>query len=253
MDNALATPSGGIYYFSGLWNSTLSAFAGALGGNNPLFFFNNNQINSGASTNQDLAVWAQLSLTGTNVQTKYFDFTNNGGAYAPFNLGGGGVLNGDVTAYTSSGAGPLAGTNAKTDYVLSGGQVCLDAAKAPTPCDGSGNPVVTTVNNNLGANNAAYAIDVPELNQWLSEWLLGQHAGYTDLHIDLRYGCDPLTDNTLSNNCIGRDGNNGYEQLFVGTSLATTQVPEPGSVALLGLGLLGLAAGRLGGKASRNL
>src|SRR5574343_237026 len=244
MDNALSTPNGGIYYFSGQWNSTLSAFAGALGGNNPLFFFNNNQVNSGDSTNQNLAVWAQLSLTGANMQAKYFDFTNQGGKYAPFNLGGGGTLNGNVALYNSSGSAPLAGTNAQTDYVLAGGQICLDAGNAPTPCDGSGNAVVTTVNNNLGADQAAYAIDVPELNQWLNEWLLGQHTGYTDLHIALRYGCDPLTDSALANNCIARDGNNGYEQLFIGTSLADQQVPEPGSLALIGLSLLGLAATR---------
>jgi len=42
--------------------------------------------------------------------------------------------------------------------------------------------------------------------------------------------------------CIGRDANNGYEQLFIGTSRTVTQVPEPGSLLLLALGMLGLAA-----------
>lgn len=242
MDDAMSTPSGvnGSTFFSGVWNSTLAAFTNFLDGENALFFFNNNQVNSGAATNQNLAVWAQISLTGDGLAPVYFDFTNQGLMFAPFNLGGGGTLNGDPSLYNSVGAGPLAGTNLATDYVLSGGEICLNAAKAPVPC---GDPsAVETVNNNLGANQAAYAIDVPDLNTWLSAWLNGEHAGYTDFNLNLRFGCDPSTVNPEIN-CTARSANNGYEQLFIGTSTTVVQVPEPGSLALLGLGLLGLVAG----------
>lgn len=242
MNDALATPNGqnGAAFFSGVWNSTLTAFTNFLNGENPLFFFNNNQVNSGDSTNQNLAVWAQISLTGDGLAPVYFDFTNQGFMFAPFNLGGGGTLNGDPGLYDSAGAGPLAGTNLATDYVFSGGEICLNAAKAPVPC---GDPsAVETVNNNLGANQAAYAIDGPDFNAWLLAWLDGDHAGYTDFHLDLRFGCDPGTvDPGL--NCIGRSANNGFEQLFIGTSTRVVQVPEPGSLALLGIGILGLVAG----------
>ena len=70
---------------------------------------------------------------------------------------------------------------------------------------------------------------------------------YTDIHVHLRFGCDPDTIGTSGGtagvgNCVGRDANNGFEQLFIGTSASVTQVPEPGILGLLALGLLGLAA-----------
>lgn len=241
MDNALATPSGvsGATFFSGTWNSTLAAFTGFLGAENPLFFFNNNQTKSGSGADENLAVWAQVSLTGAGATTLYFDFTNNGGKYALFTEGGGGVFMGNPYAYTSSGLGPLAGSNlGGTDYVLSGGAICLNSLNAPVSCS-SPDAVEGPINNNLGANQAAYAIDAPELNDFLAAWTAT--SLYTDIHIDLRFGCDPATIDPAIN-CIGRSANNGYEQLFIGTSTRVTQVPEPGSLALLALGLAGLAA-----------
>lgn len=243
MDDALSTPNGtgGSNFFSGVWNSTLAAFTNFLAGDNPLFFFNNNQTKSGSSIDENVAVWAQVSLTGAGQQTLYFDFTNNGGRYALFTEGGGGVFMGNVGNYTSSGAGPLAGTNDATDYVLSGGAICLTATNVPISCS---NPLAVTgpINNNLGANQAAYAIDAPELDLFLAQWAMGLHAGYTDIHVDLRFGCDPATGFLAGQGtCIGRDANNGYEQLFIGTS-TPVQVPEPGMLALIGLGMLGLGA-----------
>ena len=249
MDNALSTPNGasGSNFFAGIWNSTLAAFTGALGALNPLFFFNNNQVNSGASTNQQVAVWAQVSLTGTGQTTKFFDVTNRNSPYALFTEGGGGVFNGNVGAYTSLGLGPNAGTNGRTDYVLSGGAICLTAAKVPVTCS-SALAVGGPINNNLGANQAAYAIDVPELNTFLTSYRAGGFPLYTDIHVNLRFGCDPATIGTSGGtagrgDCVGRDANNGFEQLFIGTSQSVTQnVPEPGILGLLALGILGLAA-----------
>lgn len=262
MDNALSTPKGvnGSNFFAGIWNSTLAAFTGALGALNPLFFFNNNQI--GGANTENVAVWAQISLTGAGQTTQYFDFINRRSPfavpspYALFTEGGGGVFNGNVGAYTSPGAGPpIAGTNAATDYVLSGGAICLSTAAAtgtpffvplntPVSCT-SAVPHGSAINNNLGANQAAYAIDVPELNTFLTSYRLGGFGGYTDIHVNLRFGCDPATVGggiAGFGNCIGRDANNGYEQLFIGTTANVTQVPEPGILGLLALGLLGLAA-----------
>ncbi|MGA8786589.1 MAG: PEP-CTERM sorting domain-containing protein [Polaromonas sp.] len=246
MDDAMSTPNGtgGSNFFSGVWNSTLSAFNTFLNGLSPIFFFNNNQTKSGSAVDENLAVWAQVSLTGAGQTTQFFDFTNQNHPYALFTEGGGGVLNGNVGAYTSTGAGPIAGTNAATDYVLSGGAICLTAAKVPVSCS-SPDAVSGAINNNLGANQAAYALVAPELNTFLAAWAGGAFNGYTDIHVDLRFGCDPATVGggvAGVGNCIGRDANNGYEQLFIGTANTVTQVPEPGILALLALGLLGLAA-----------
>ena len=252
MDNALSTPSGasGSNYFGGIWNSTLAAFKGFLGSENPLFFFNNNQISSGAATNQNVAVWAQVSLTGTGQNTQYLTFSNQGSPYALFTEGGGGVFNGTAGGFSFGGINataaslpdPLAGSNASTDYVLSGGAICLTAAKVPVSCS---NPLAVggAINNNLGANQAAYALDAPALNTFLAGWS-SSLSGYTDIHVELRFGCDPATDGggiKEVGNCIRRDANNGFEQLFIGTSANVTQVPEPGILGLLALGMLGLA------------
>ena len=57
-------------------------------------------------------------------------------------------------------------------------------------------------------------------------------------------GCDPDTIDPATN-CIGRSLNNGYEQLFIATiETAPPGVPEPGILAVLGMGLLGFAAMR---------
>lgn len=249
MDDALSTPSGvsGSNFFSGIWNSTLAAFTGFLAGENPLFFFNNNQVSSGAATNQNVAVWAQVSLTGAGANTQYFTFSNLGSLYAMFTEGGGGVFNGvagtgalggiDVAA--SALPGPLAGTNAATDYVLSGGPVCLTAANIPVSCSNPG-AVTGPINNNLGANQAAYAISAPALNDFLADWLIGAFPEYTDIHVNLRFGCDPATGIAGVGDCIARDANDGFEQLFIGTSTTVIQVPEPGMLVLLAFGLLGL-------------
>ena len=254
MDNALSTPTGvsGSNFFAGIWNSTLAAFTGALGALNPLFFFNNNQVSSGAATNQQVAVWAQVSLTGAGQTTRFFDFTNRVSPYALFTEGGGGVFNGNVGAYTSAGLGPIAGTNLRTDYVLSGGAICLSTAVSiagpigtPVSCT-SATPHGSAINNNLGANQAAYAIDVPELNTFLNTYRTGGFPLYTDIHVNLRFGCDPATIGTSGGtanvgDCVGRNANNGFEQLFIGTTANVTQVPEPGILGLLALGMLGLA------------
>lgn len=279
MDNAYATPSGqnGDVFFStttandpgisggaivndykATWDSSLSALQSFLAGGDMTFFFNNNQENSGGAAAQTLAVWAQLWITqGTSdtVVGQVYEFTNNGGAYLPVPNGGGvpSAFGGDPTKYLSGVTDPLAngptgGTNANTDYVLSGGQVCLNSSYVPVPCDGS---QAYTVNHNLGANEAAYAVMFPELNTQLAS-LFGNQAldlsQYT-LHVDFRMGCDLSLFNVAANSdiCTGTDTgygkslNNGYEQLFMGSTTRTyVHVPEPGPIGLLGMGALSL-------------
>lgn len=260
MDNAYPTPNGngngGSNFFStgttadpgqvggafagdqaNTWDTTLAALSGFLAGQSPIFFFNNTQINSGASTNQNLAVWAQITLTGNNLAPLIFDFTNQNSKFAPVGDGGGGTPNGSPGAYSSLGAGPIVGTNLATDYVFSGGAVCLNASNLIVSCSGPG-VVVGPINHNLGENQAAYAVAFPELDAMLASPNFG---GYDAMHIDLRLGCDPATIDPAAT-CVGRDINGSFEQLFIGTG-AVLAIPEPGSLALLGLGLLGMCAG----------
>ena len=270
MDNAYRTPdgNGGAPFFrsnastytgtqgtvnnnnANTWDSSLSALKGFLGGDQMVLFFNNNQINSGAGSLQSLAAWGQLSITNAaNQVVGVYDFTNRGQQYGLFTSGlTGGVFMGDPSAYSSAGIGnPLAGNNTATDYVLSGGSICRMAG-TPVPCSA---PHDEEVNHNLGANNAAYAVLFPELTSQLNGLFasLGDAAlaDYT-LHVDVRLGCDPGADQaTCAAAPYGRELNNGYEQLFMGTAaqVSASGVPEPGSLALVSVAVLGLAlAGR---------
>lgn len=252
MDNAYPTPSGvhgspifstrntpdpgQVTPFSGdseyTWDTSLSALIDYLTVDNTradlVFFFNNNQENSGGAENQNLFVWAQAVLVDVDgvLLTKYYDFTshfqNHFGTPPPF---------GNPYAYSSPGAAnsnypyPNGGNwPSFNDFVLSGGQVCIDKTTYyPVPC---GSPNATDpMNHNLGANQAAYAVFAPELNDNL-ETFLG--FGYDVMQLDIRMSWL----------------NNGYEQIFIMPAEVDWEppyiIPEPGTLMLLGMGLLGL-------------
>ena len=257
------------------WDAEIDSLNSFRLGKELVFFFNNNQINSCDSACQSLAFWAQLWVTDKDgiLVGNVFEFVNqippifNGtsnnipGTYSIVSTGtSGGIpsaIGGDPTLFTSDianplGAEPLAGSNAATDYVLSGGQICLNASAVPVLCDGS--QAAGPFNHNLGANEAAYAVVFPELNALIDG--LAANAGYT-LHIDFNMGCDPslgpnagaVGDNVNDLICTGADGgdlgrnlNNGFEQIFIATAstVSNVPIPSPGTILLLGLGLLGL-------------
>lgn len=283
MDNAYATPSGvsGSIFFRpnattdqgsqgtvnnnnpNTWDTSLAALKTFLAGSQLVTFFNNNQTNSGGAATESLAAWAQVSITNaTNGVIGVYDLTNQGGAYKLFSEGGGGTFLGN-TSYTSAGIGnPNVGTNASTDYVLSGGAACRQAG-IPVSCSLPHDE--GPVNHNLGADHAAFAILFPELNAQLDSLFnslsAADLAAYT-FHIDARLGCDPTITN-IAGVCtgngtsvpFGRSLNNGFEQIFIGAAspvgclptdpTCNPTVPEPGTVLLFGLALLGLAAPRL--------
>lgn len=276
MDNAYPTPSGvngsnfmqtggvtvtGITYpepdpggagqFTGdqanTWDTTLAALNTFLAGSGLVVFFNNNQENSLGAAAQTLAAWAQVTITGPGGLIATFDFTNDNSAYNLVSQGGGGTFLGDVSSYTSDGSAPDGSTNANTDYVVSGGQICVltgGPVPIPVPCDtpGASDPI----NHNLGANQAAYALVFPELNALLASLFeSGVDLNLYSMHVDYRLGCDPTLfgtnpDATICSGTdigLGKNLNNGFEQIFI-SRLSITQVPEPTTLALIGAGLL---------------
>jgi hypothetical protein len=238
------TDPGGTGEFTGdeanTWDTTLLALKTFLAGETLVFFFNNNQTNSGDAIDQNLAAWGQITITDdTPTVIGTYDFTNDDNPYTGV-FPGDPRINGDVGTYTSDGSGPDDPPGTGTDYVLSGGQLCLNAGVLVSCSD----PHDEVINHNLGANEAAYALIFPELNAQLAFLFAtltdAELANYT-MHIDVRLGCDVGL--FTGDACIGKSLNNGYEQLFIARLESFVSiVPEPASFLLFGFGLLGLAA-----------
>jgi hypothetical protein len=185
-----------------LWDMQLSA----LGGLDPVFFFNLNDTGNQSLDGEDLLGWMQVIL---------YDAAGN--PSAPFTLDGTGpdAVAGVTNHVQDNVSDILPSIDDLWAYVH--GKICLDPGTGavtfgPYPCAG------VTINQHLGADTAAFALVSPGLNA-----LIGA-APWTSMSVDLRLAYL----------------DNGYEQLFILPEGTTTELPEPSTLALLATGLLGL-------------
>jgi hypothetical protein len=243
------------------WDISVQALESFLNGGSPIFYFNHNQVNSGAqgttpSIDQDLFVWAQVTLYNAAHQavlTCTLQSVPGGagpGTGLDFNFGVPSGTPGDCSL-------PLvgAGTVPTQNFVRASGQVCLDnTTQDVVSCfnpDGTLRANTTSFNENLGANEVANAVLVPTLNQFL----VNNPNFIGTMSIDLRMGClesaasdaylagtdQAFLQNPTGNCPLGSVTNNGYEQVFITSTAAPVPLPEPQTLALFAIGLVAVA------------
>lgn len=202
------------------WDANISQFNAALGGSPAVFYFN---LNETGTTNQligtDLQMWAEVRLTGTGVTPVNFYLAGN------YNDGGAGVtasiLNGAPDAVPTPG-GAYDPSDPRWTYVH--GDICVNGSTFLHYGSCTSSDVgAQTINQDLGANQAAFAAYNMKLDNLIQHPCLSSGACYDTLHINWRMA----------------SLDNGYEQLFV-ASTASQEVPEPATILLFGTGLLGL-------------
>lgn len=271
MDNSFSTPDGGIASFDTLtsgqepktagldakndpelgfpsdqlnyWNSTTEAIRSVLGADGQfVVYFNLNETGNNSLMGIDLLAWGQVKLCTDTAGTDCKTFTLT--ANVPL-----GVV--DTTAPNATGNSALCDGTAATGcdnnvgdpsdprWVYVHGTICaMQTASGPDflhfgPCTAADPAGAKDLNQNLGANQAAFGI----YNAELSKLIMDSTSAYK--YLSLRY-------------IFGQE-DNGYEQLFSGASRIVSNcpltdptcfpptAPEPGTLALSGLALATLA------------
>jgi len=198
-----------------LWDIQTNELTDFLDGDDLLFFFNLNEKGSqeALDAGQDMLGWMRVYLTNSTT-----------GASVSFTLSGNNTAAPLIQAHSQ-----VAGVNniLPTDddlWAYVRGEICVDstngAVLALSSCSAAGNPANgVSVNQNLGANAAAFGLWNSDLNDALYSGL------YDVMSVDMRMA----------------HIDNGYDQLFIRGGNVGTQISEPSMLALLALGIIGLA------------
>lgn len=179
----------------------------------PLIFFDNNQ--TGVTDGQNILASALVCVQDAQnvLADRCFQLVDQNGTLNP-------APNGDVTGFTTS---LNYGDPLTTNPVLANGTFCVStttkAVVAFNVASAAACPAGSIfINNNLGTNLTEFIVTIPEFNAQLEAYLA---QGYDLVSIQLLF----------------QNQNNGFEDVFIllGAPRTTTQVPEPGTLLLLGL------------------
>ncbi|MBI2526135.1 MAG: hypothetical protein HYV93_09150 [Candidatus Rokubacteria bacterium] len=209
---------------AGTWDVKISTLESFLAGSDLVFFFNQNQNN----TSQDIFGWGYVTLIDTDpaggtATPKCYEFNASQIGFLAFtgDCAHTGPPGGAFNPLTDMNGGDFLNTANPGEFSFSAGQVCLlpGPPAVQVPCS---TPGAITVNHNLGADEAAFALFSPELNNQLKD----PSNPYTVMQIRFAFG----------------DSNNGFEQIFIAALQSVTPpVPAPATVVLLGAALLSLS------------
>lgn len=193
-------------------------------------------FNETGGTGQATQIWSMVTLRDVDGSLAPLNFEltlNDGRTPGDLQIPASHVYD-FTTTKTFDGITPTA-INYYTDMTYIAGDICVlpDGTFMPliggaTTCpDG-----YTHISNNLGTNGAEWISYIPELDENLEYYM---SLGYDVLSAQVKIGCF-VTEGPLATAC--NDG--GYDDIFIMAADVRQDVPEPATLLLVGLPLLGL-------------